>query len=88
MPELDNKDLNKLEKTTKKLITITKQLNFPKKDIENIFEPYFTTKTSGFGLGLANARKIVEQHKGTIHVRTSENSGTTFEIVIPYEEEK
>ena len=34
----------------------------PEKDRENIFEPYFTTKTAGFGLGLANARKIVEQH--------------------------
>lgn len=60
----------------------------PERDKENIFEPYFTTKTSGFGLGLANARKIVEQHKGTIHVKKSKEAGTIFEIVLPYEEEK
>jgi len=37
MPELDSNELNKLEKTTKKLITITKQLNFPKQDVEQTF---------------------------------------------------
>lgn len=38
MPELDNKELNKLDKTVKKLLLITKQLNFPKKDLEKTFE--------------------------------------------------
>ena len=40
----------------------------PEKDRDNIFEPFFTTKPAGFGLGLANARKIVEQHNGSIAV--------------------
>ena len=58
----------------------------PEKDRENIFEPFFTTKPSGFGLGLANARKIVEQHNGTIRVVRKRGPGTAFDILIPCEE--
>jgi signal transduction histidine kinase len=59
----------------------------PEKDWENIFEPFYTTKASGFGLGLSNARKIVEQHRGTIKVTKSKGKGTTFEVRIPCEVE-
>ncbi|MDP2915882.1 MAG: ATP-binding protein [Candidatus Aminicenantes bacterium] len=59
----------------------------PDKDWEAIFEPFFSTKASGFGLGLANARKIVEQHKGTIRVIKKRSPGTVFEILIPGEGE-
>jgi signal transduction histidine kinase len=60
----------------------------PEKDWENIFEPFYTTKSSGFGLGLSNARKIVEQHRGSIKVTKSKGKGTTFEVRIPCEVEK
>ena len=59
----------------------------PEKDWEMIFEPFFSTKASGFGLGLANARKIIEQHKGTIRVVKKRSPGTAFEILIPLEGE-
>ena len=59
----------------------------PDKDWEAVFEPFFSTKASGFGLGLANARKIVEQHKGTIRVVRKRSPGTVFEILIPCEGE-
>jgi signal transduction histidine kinase len=58
----------------------------PEKDRDNIFEPFFTTKPSGFGLGLANARKIVEQHNGTIKLSRKKSRGTSFVILIPCEE--
>ena len=58
----------------------------PEKDRENIFEPFFSTKPSGFGLGLANARKIVEQHNGTIRVGKKRGRGSAFVILIPAEE--
>jgi len=45
-----------------------------------IFEPKFTTKSSGMGLGLAIVRKIVENHNGKIYFKTKENEGTTFII--------
>ena len=56
------------------------------KDRPNIFEPFYTTKPSGFGLGLANARKIVEQHNGTITVGKKPGRGSAFVILIPAEE--
>jgi len=58
----------------------------PEKDRDNIFEPFFTTKPSGFGLGLANARKIVEQHNGSIKLVRKRGRGTSFVILIPCEE--
>jgi signal transduction histidine kinase len=60
----------------------------PKKDWENIFEPFYTTKSTGIGLGLANARKIIEQHNGSIRVIKNEESGACFCILIPCGEEK
>jgi signal transduction histidine kinase len=60
----------------------------PERDIENIFEPFFTNKASGIGLGLANAKKIVEQHQGSIRVKESEQQGACFEITLPAEDEK
>jgi len=58
----------------------------PDKDWETIFEPFYSTKPSGFGLGLANARKIVEQHNGTIRVVKKRGRGCAFVILVPTEE--
>ena len=55
----------------------------PEKDRENVFEPFFTTKSWGIGLGLANARKLVELHRGTIRIISNAGAGTTFEVLIP-----
>jgi signal transduction histidine kinase len=55
----------------------------PEKDWENVFEPFFTTKSWGIGLGLANARKLIELHRGTIRVVRKRDPGTTFEVLIP-----
>jgi signal transduction histidine kinase len=60
----------------------------PKKDRETVFEPFYTTKASGIGLGLPIARKIIEQHRGTIKVKKQEAKGTSFEILIPVEGER
>ena len=58
----------------------------PEKDRENIFEPFFSTKSSGFGLGLANARKLVEQHGGSIRVAAKRGKGSAFVVTLPREE--
>jgi signal transduction histidine kinase len=50
-----------------------------------IFEPFFTTKTKGTGLGLAVARRIVEEHGGAIKVESEEGRGTSFVIELPVE---
>jgi signal transduction histidine kinase len=48
-----------------------------------IFQPYFTTKTSGTGLGLAMTKKIIEFWKGEIWFKTKEGEGTTFYVRLP-----
>ena len=50
-----------------------------------IFVPYFTTKSTGTGLGLAMVKQIVENHKGSIDFDTVLDEGTTFTIVLPTE---
>ena len=52
-------------------------------DVERIFEPYFTTKAKGTGLGLIISRQIVEDHRGRIRVTSRMGVGTTVEIQLP-----
>jgi len=48
-----------------------------------IFEPFFSTKEEGIGLGLSVAQRIVEEHQGTFRVASREGEGTVFSIVLP-----
>ena len=52
-------------------------------DARSAFEPYFSTKDTGIGLGLALTRKIVADHGGTIDLDSSPGHGTTARIVLP-----
>ncbi|BHH83344.1 ATP-binding protein [Desulforhopalus sp. 52FAK] len=51
-------------------------------NIRKIFDPYFTTKSNGVGLGLALSLKTVEEHGGTLTVRSTYGSGTEFTILL------
>jgi nitrogen fixation/metabolism regulation signal transduction histidine kinase len=55
----------------------------PKKMLDKIFLPNFTTKSSGAGLGLAMVKQIVSDHNGLIWLETSEGIGTTFLLQFP-----
>jgi len=52
-------------------------------DFPKIFEPYFTTKETGTGLGLTVVFKVVKEHKGDINVESREGEGTAFTITLP-----
>jgi two-component system, cell cycle sensor histidine kinase and response regulator CckA len=56
--------------------------------LQKIFDPYFTTKQKGSGLGLATAYSIIKKHNGQITVDSKMGSGTTFHIYLPASKEK
>ena len=58
-------------------------IGIPKENMSRLFEPLFSTKVSGIGLGLVITKEIVEQYKGQIQVSSTEGSGTTFTIRLP-----
>ncbi len=55
----------------------------PDSHIEKIFDPYFTTKEGGIGLGLASTYYIIKRHEGYITVDSTPGAGTTFHIYLP-----
>ena len=55
----------------------------PKAHLEEIFEPLFTTKAKGVGLGLSIVREFIRKHNGTIDVKSEVGKGTAFTIKLP-----
>ena len=54
------------------------------KNLSRVFEPYFTTKPAGTGLGLLIVRRIVREHGGELSIESSEGKGLTLTIRLPY----
>jgi signal transduction histidine kinase len=59
----------------------------PEEHLENIFNPFFTTKRSGSGLGLTISNQIVQDHHGYIHVESKLHKGTSFFVNLPLAQE-
>ncbi|MBN1348215.1 response regulator [candidate division KSB1 bacterium] len=66
-----------------KLIFEEHGVGISKENIPKIFDPYFTTRQNGSGLGLTTAYSIIQNHEGKITVDSVENRGTTFAIYLP-----
>ncbi|MEA9413644.1 ATP-binding protein [Flavobacterium sp. PL02] len=65
-------------------ITVTDNgIGIQKQDVDRVFEPKFTTKNSGMGLGLGIIKNIIENYKGTITFETEYGKGTTFTVTLP-----
>jgi signal transduction histidine kinase len=52
-------------------------------DLEKVFQPYFTTKEAGIGLGLAITERIIKEHGGGLEVHSQPGEGTTFTVRLP-----
>jgi len=74
---------NSIENNVSKIIISDNGKGIPVDIKSRIFEPFYTTKSSGTGLGLSICKKIIEQHKGSIKLISSEVGKTIFEIVLP-----
>ena len=71
-----------------KIIVADQGHGIPERYLSRIFEPYFTRKKGGHGLGLSIVYSIVKRHEGHISVASKEGYGTTFKIYLPATEEK
>ncbi len=77
-----------VEKRYVRLIIQDQGIGISEKNIQNIFDPYFTTKDEGSGLGLATTYSIISKHNGLITVKSEIGKGTVFTIYIPASEEE
>ena len=58
-------------------------IGMSEEQLSKIFEPYYTTKEFGSGLGLTVVYKVIREHNGEVSVHSRENQGTTFTISLP-----
>ena len=85
-------DGGKLQISTRKSKTFTEieiadsGCGIPEKEINKIFDPLFTTKPKGIGMGLAVCHGIIDKHNGTIEVKSREGKGTNMIIKLPLED--
>ncbi len=92
--EVENKKTSSddtLPLTVGKYIKVTVEdhgVGIQEKNLQRIFDPYFTTKGEGRGLGLATSYSIVKRHGGHISVESEDGVGTTFYLYLPASEKK
>jgi len=58
-------------------------VGIPTEALERVFDPFFTSRQGGSGLGLATVHRIVEGHHGSVHIKSSEGSGTAVTVRLP-----
>ena len=63
-------------------------IGIPYENLDKIFEPLFTTKAKGIGLGLPIAKIMIEAHSGTIDVQSEIGKGSIFTIELPIKKNK
>jgi signal transduction histidine kinase len=55
----------------------------PEDIMEKIWDPFFTTKAKGTGLGLGIVKNIIESHKGSIRISNKPDAGTSVKVILP-----
>jgi len=70
------------------ILVIDQGIGIPGKHLQRIFDPYFTTKQTGSGLGLATVFSIIKKHGGFIEAESEVGVGTTFRILLPASEQR
>ena len=68
------------------VVVLDKGIGIPKKNLERIFNPFFTTKEEGVGLGLSLVHQIIQSHNGKINLESQIGKGTKVIITFPIKE--
>ena len=71
------------EKTGLRITVSDQGVGIPEEDLPHMFEPFFTTRESGSGIGLALVKKVVDGHGGRVELKSRAGEGTTVDIWIP-----
>ncbi len=77
-------------KETKKFVEVSFKdtgIGIPKKSMEKLFTPFFTTRAKGMGMGLATCKKLIDSHGGSIQTESEEGKGSTFTVKLPVQPE-
>ncbi len=82
-PEPALRITSRLEETSIVVDFMDNGCGIPEKDLERIYDPYFTTKFNGTGLGLMMVHRVIGEHGGMVGIRSREGEGTTVSITIP-----
>ena len=84
MPDGGELTVKAWEENNSVLITVADTgYGIPEENLEEIFEPLFTTKPRGIGLGLALSKDLIEMNNGTIEVESEVDQGSTFTVRLP-----
>lgn len=75
--------LTRARKPELQIVIANDGVPIPAEFVDKVFEPYFTTKRSGTGLGLATVKKVVEEHQGQISIASEPDKGTTVTMLMP-----
>jgi len=76
----------KTERAGREMVLVDFQdsgMGMNQEQLAKAFDPFYTTKTTGVGLGLSNVKKIIEAHEGIIEVESQVAQGSTFRILLP-----
>lgn len=83
-PEQPRIDVTVISEVSNVIITVKDNgIGISKENKDKVFEPKFTTKTKGMGLGLAMVKNILHNYEGDISVTSQENLGSTFTVIFP-----
>jgi PAS domain S-box-containing protein len=86
---VDLNDENDLEAGKYVKITIKDEgVGIPEKIQKNVFDPFYTTKIEGHGLGLSTVHFIIKKHNGKIEMKSETNVGTAFDIYLPISDDQ